>query len=473
MSLIQKTPTQASTYSMSNTPVTPLAGRRILLGVCGGIAAYRACDLARELMRAGAMVQCVLTSRATHFVTPLTFQGLTGQQALVDEFPSVPGQQDMNDVYAHLNLTRDIDCFVIAPLSANSLAAFAGGRAGSLLECCYLSNTAPVVLAPAMNTRMWQHPAVQSNLALLVERGCRIVDPESGTLACGDEGPGRLASIDAILATVVSACSAEAKATQTSDKVSIQRRAAVTENHALHEFSRESPSPARLPLHGKRFIVTAGGTREYIDPVRFITNASTGTLALAIAEGLLDAGAAVELIASEVDVPRDLAHRLVAHSGVRTAFDIQQAISEALPKADCLVMFAAIADYSPARYSPIKRKKDGKDWTLELTETQDILKSLAGLRQPDQLIVAVSLEDEDWLARSMKKAADKHVDLMLAVELGADLPFGDRKLHCALLADGVQVLPPARRDKTEVAIAITTWLAEHYALDSANKKELA
>jgi phosphopantothenoylcysteine decarboxylase/phosphopantothenate--cysteine ligase len=224
-------------------------------------------------------------------------------------------------------------------------------------------------------------------------------------------------------------------------------------------------------LAGRRFIVTGGGTREYLDPVRFLTNASTGTLALTVAGALLDAGAAVELVAGELNVPRELAMRLVEREGVRTAFDMQHAIADSLHKADGLVMFAAVADYTPAQYQSSKHKKDGADWTVTLTETQDILKSLDGLRQPGQLFVAVSLEDEDWLARGMKKARDKRVDLMLAVELGVDLPFGDRKLHCALLAGNEQILPPGRRDKAEVAQAIAHWLGAHLADNPAAGKE--
>jgi phosphopantothenoylcysteine decarboxylase/phosphopantothenate--cysteine ligase len=414
---------------LSNAPTgaaQPLSGRRVLLGVCGGIAAFRACDLARELMRAGATVQCVLTPRAAQFVTPLTFEGLTGQPALVDEYPA-PGASPAVDVYAHLNLTRGIDAFVIAPLSANTLAELAGGGAGNLLTACYLSCTAPVVLAPAMNFRMWAHPAVQDNLARLAQRGNRIVQPGRGALACGDEGAGRLAEVLQIVDVV-----------QQTVAVAVQ--------------------PAAGPLDGRRFIVTAGGTREYLDPVRFITNASTGTLALTVAEALLDAGAAVTLIASEIDVPARLAARLTAHESIRTAFDLQLALTQALPAADGLLMFAAVADYTPAQYSSVKHKKDGGDWRVELVETGDVLKSLTAQRRPGQVFVAVSLEDEDWRARAVKKAAAKGVQLILAVELGADVPFGDRRLHCALLAGGQDVLGPDRRSKAEVAAAICNWL---------------
>jgi phosphopantothenoylcysteine decarboxylase/phosphopantothenate--cysteine ligase len=413
---------------------TPLDGRRVLLGVCGGIAAFRACDLARELMRRGAEVQCVLTPRAAEFVTPLTFEGLTGHPALVSEYPAV-GASPAGDVYAHLNLTRGIDAFVIAPLSANTLADLAAGRAHNLLTACYLSCTAPVLLAPAMNTRMLLNAAVQDNLALVARRGNSIMQPGSGALACGDEGSGRLAEVADIAAAVEAVL---------------------------------GPNPDRIAhadgaLAGRRFIVTGGGTREYLDPVRFITNASTGTLALAVAEALLDAGAAVELIAGEVHVPPALAGRLAGQETVRTAFDLQSAIAAALPQADGLVMLAAVADYTPAQYSSVKRKKDGQSWRVELAETGDVLKSLAGLRRPGQVFVAVSLEDEDWQARAVKKAASKGVQLMLGVELGADLPFGDQRLHCALFADGAAVLPPARRSKQEAAAAISAWLGTHFA----------
>lgn len=399
----------------------PLEGKRILLGVCGSIAAYKAAELAREFLRAGASVQVVLTPHAARFVTPLTFTALTGQPCEVDDFTGG------GDVYAHLNLTRRIDAFVVAPLSAESLAQLAQGGAGNLLCACYLSNTAPVVLAPAMNVRMWQHPAVQANAQRLRERGNTIVGPGSGELACGDEGEGRLAEIGEIVKAVSAACGLT--------------------------------TPASGPLTGKRIVVSAGGTREYLDPVRFITNASSGTLALEACAALASLGAQVDLVHTGIGIPPSQLRSLAAITEARTAFDLQAALQKAFADADALVMLAAVADYGPASYEPAKHKKTGAAWALELTETPDILCALSAQRRPGQIICGVSLEDTDWLARGQAKARRKGMDLCLAVELGADLPFGPRNLHCALV-DGSAVLEEPQQVSKSAAAA---WIAEALA----------
>ncbi len=404
---------------------SPLNGKRVLLGVCGGIAAYKSCELARALIRAGASVQAVLTPRAAQFVTPLTFAALTGLPAPVDEFPE-PGGQPRLDVYSHLNLTRGIDCYVIAPATAATLAKLVTGQADNLVTGCYVSCTAPVVLAPAMNTRMWEHTAVQESMAKLRSRGHTIAGPAAGELACGDQGPGRLADVPDIVRAV--------------------------------ELSL-APSYAAAPLAGIRIIVTAGGTREYLDPVRFITNASSGRLGLAVCRALLDLGAQVELIETGIEIDPALAARLGARHTVRTAFDLQAQLKRSFPTAHGLCMLAAVADYSPAQYHNTKRKKDGSVWDVEFTETTDILAELGASRRSEQALCGVSLEDTDWLQRAMKKAAAKRVDALLAVELGADLPFGDKRLNCALVDASGILQPAAQRGKPESAALIAQWFA--------------
>jgi phosphopantothenoylcysteine decarboxylase/phosphopantothenate--cysteine ligase len=384
-------------------------------------------------MREGAVVQAVLTPRAAQFVTPLTFAALTGQPAPVDEFPAPGGQPEL-DVYSHLNLTHGIDCYVIAPATAATLAKLATGLADNLVTGCYLSCTAPVVIAPAMNTRMWQNAAVQEAVAKLRTRGHVLVGPGEGELACGDTGPGRLADLPDIVAAV---------------------------RQALEQAGPTGP------LAGKRIIVTAGGTREYLDPVRFITNASSGRLGLEVAAALVGRGAAVELVETGIVVPDELAAGLSARQTVRTAFDLQAALERSFPAADGLCMLAAVADYGPASYLNTKRKKDGSVWVVELAETADILAGLAARRRPGQALCAVSLEDADFVNRAMKKAAAKRVDAVLAVELGADLPFGGGKLRCALV-DGAAVLaPPELREKALAAQLIADWFARWYATCSA------
>ncbi|MCH7472395.1 bifunctional phosphopantothenoylcysteine decarboxylase/phosphopantothenate--cysteine ligase CoaBC [bacterium] len=430
-------------------------GSRILLGVCGGIAAYKACELARMLMRKGMRVQVVLTPHAAQFVTPLTFAALTGEDALIDEFspPKEAGSVGEakaagaagSDVYAHLNASREINCFVIAPVSASTLAKLASGLADNLLTAAYLSNVAPVVIAPAMNTRMWEHPAVQANVATLKKRGDIVVDPGEGELACGDEGGGRLAELDVITAAVADGVGERAGAT------------------GVHTSPDADPGAAANGLAGKRIVVTAGGTREYLDPVRFITNASSGRLGFLVAEELLGRGAEVDLVEAGVLAPGHVAARLARRASVQTSFDLEQAMSDSMEGADALVMLAAVTDYGPANYLTHKRKKDGSPWALELVETQDVLSAAARARKPGQVLIGVSLEDADWLERAVKKTAAKGVDMMLAVELGADLPFAEAKLNCALVDAKHVLLAPAYREKEEVAGCIADWLAEWFS----------
>jgi len=421
-----------------------LAGRRILVGVCGGIAAYKSCEFVRMLQREGAEVRVVLTPAAAQFVTPLTFSALSGAPAPVEELPE-PGSMPSGDVYAHLNLTREIDCYVIVPATSNTLAGLATGGAANLVTACYLSCQAPVVVAPAMNVRMWQHQAVQDNVAALRRRGCTIVEPDTGELACGDEGPGRLAELRDVFAAVLEAVQSEAG--------------------TLAVSRAESVLPAG-DLSGRRIVVTAGGTREYLDPVRFLTNASSGRLGLSMVAELARRGAAVVLVDTGIEVDVAIESQLAERDVARTAFDMISALSKRMESADGLIMLAAVADYSPANYVSSKRKKDGSAWVVELTETPDILAGVAAQRKPGQALIGVSLEDTDWISRAMKKTQSKGVDMSIAVELGADLPFGDRRMRCALV-DAEQVLQQEElRDKSQIARLTVDWLAARLAADS-------
>lgn len=446
-----------------------LNGKRILLGVCGGIAAYKACELARALLREGAEVQVVLTPAAAEFVTPLTFSALTGRQAYVTEFGSagaspvnLQATQGSHNVelgrdivhegigtrsgsltgegagstspYLHLDLTREIDCFVIGPATAGTIGKLANGVADNLLTSAYLSCTAQVVIAPAMNVRMWEHEAVRANVETLRARGHVIVEPGSGELACGDVGAGRLAEVEDIARVVgVAAGGAGIPARE------------------IEAAKNGSPT-------GK-VIVTAGGTREYLDPVRFLTNNSTGALGVEVCKALAKRGIGVELIDTGIEVPPDVQSGLSKRIEVATAFDLQSALQRALPSADGLVMLAAVADYGPTRYSSTKRKKDGAAWSIELAETPDVLASLAPMRQPGQVFVGVSLEDTDWLKRAQKKCAAKGCDAMLAVELTGELPYGERRMHCALVTAEAIITEPAMRTKPEAATMFADWLA--------------
>lgn len=422
-----------------------LNGRRILVGVCGGIAAYKACELVRHLMREGAAVQVVLTPAAARFVTPLTFAALTEQAAPVDEFTVDP--QTSPDLYPHLELTRGIDCFAIVPATANTIAKLAVGLADNLLSAAALSCEAPLVIAPAMNYRMWQNSAVQENLATLRQRGHTIVEPEAGELACGDYGLGRLAEVPEVFAQISQAISS----------ASVAQAPGETRNIAS-QLGRPAGD-----LAGKRVVVTAGGTREYLDPVRFLTNASTGRLGLSLVSELARRGAIVELIDTGIEVDIAVESQLADREIVRTSFDLQAALARRMPAANALVMLAAVADYAPSSFKNSKHKKDGTPWIIELAETPDVLATTAKARTPGQLLVGVSLEDTDWLARGMKKVALKGVDLNIAVELSADLPFGEERMHCALVDAETIIAPAERRPKAEVAALVADWLAANLA----------
>jgi len=406
-----------------------LEGKQVLLGVCGGIAAYKSCDLARMLMKEGAEVQCILTPNAADFVSALTFQALTGKPALVHEFPEQPAD-GMDDPFRHLNTTRDADLLLICPATANTIAKLASGIADNLLCSTYLAADCPVASAPAMNLRMWEHPSTQENIARLKANGVIVIDPAQGELACGDLGSGRLADLRDIVSEVASTllCSKEA-------------------------------STGEGELSGKRFVVTAGGTREYLDPVRFITNASSGKLAFDVTDALLAKGADVELVDTGIKIPAHIRDRLAAHHQAYTAYDMLNVLSRIMPDANGLVMFAAVADYSPASYSATKRKKDGGVWAVEFSETPDVLATIASQRKAGQLLAGVALEDTDWLKRSVNKTGSKSVDVLLAVELGTNLPFGDQNINCALVGQAEALTAPKLRSKPEAAERVE--LPEH------------
>jgi phosphopantothenoylcysteine decarboxylase / phosphopantothenate---cysteine ligase len=442
-------------------------GKRILLGVCGGIAAYKACELARELLRAGADVQVVLTPTAAQFVTPLTFTALTGRQAWVSEFEEIASCQSpvvseedgklpspQESPYLHLDLTRDIDCFVIAPATAGTIGKLANGVADNLLTSAYLSCAAPVVIAPAMNVRMWEHAAVRANVETLQGRGNAIVEPGSGELACGDVGAGRLAEVGEIAAAVRAVVGTGVSLSAVGQDV----RTANGEEATGARPNVRATADAMNGVPTKRIVVTAGGTREYLDPVRFLTNNSTGALGVEVCKALMLRGIGVDLLDTGIEVPEQLAQSLTQRREVSTAFDLQGALQRALPDADGLVMLAAVADYGPTRYSSSKRKKDGAAWSIELAETPDVLASLAPLKQDGQLFVGVSLEDTDWLKRAQKKCAAKGCDAMLAVELTGELPYGERRMHCALVTADAILVQPAMRSKPEAATMLADWL---------------
>jgi phosphopantothenoylcysteine decarboxylase/phosphopantothenate--cysteine ligase len=345
-----------------------LRGRRVVLGVTGGIAAYKAVEVCRRLVDAGAHVVPVLTGDATRFVGPLTFSALASEPARTSLFEG-------GDPIPHTHLGRSADLVVVAPATAKVLGKYAHGISDDLLTATLLATRAPVLVAPAMHTEMWEHAAVQENLAVLRARGVHVVEPESGRLAGGDEGPGRLADPERIAAAAADVLRHEGR------------------------------------LAGLQVLVTAGGTREPIDPVRFVGNRSSGKMGYAIAETAAQRGAAVTLITT---IGRPVAVSGVEVIDVETAEEMAAAVLDRFPEADVVVMAAAVADFRPKVPASEKLKKREGVPDVVLEPTPDILALLGERKRPDQLLVGFAAETERVREQAAEKMSAKHVDLMVA-----------------------------------------------------------
>ena len=398
---------------------------RILLGVSGGIAAYKAVEFVRLATAAGHSVRVVQTPASLQFVGRATFEGVTGAPVLVDEFEpdpargAFPGDPALDhDPISHLELVARCDVLVVAPASANTVAKLAHGLADNLLTSAALANTAPLVLAPAMNTHMYEHPATQANLELLRSRGARIVDPGTGRLASkGEWGVGRLAEPPEILAAVEAAL-----------------------------------AYAPRSLDGLRVLVTAGGTREPIDSVRFVGNRSSGRMGVALAEEAARRGADVTLIAANVAVPLPG----VAAVPVETTAELELAVRERFGDNDVLIMAAAPADFRPAEPVDEKISREGSDGlTIELQPTADIVAGVAAERRPDQTVIGFAAEHgEGALDRGRAKLARKGLDAVVVNDISrSDIGFDSTDNEVTIvLPDGERQV--GRRPKAEVAAAI-------------------
>jgi phosphopantothenoylcysteine decarboxylase / phosphopantothenate---cysteine ligase len=401
---------------MSLASTRPFASRRVLLGVTGGIASYKSAWLARLLTKAGAAVDVVMTRAATEFVGPVTFEALTGR-------PVHTGLFDPGRALDHIALVRGADAIVVAPATADFLARAATGQADDLLTACLLAATCPVLLVPAMNDRMWAHPQTQRNAQHLGELGYRILPPDEGMLAAGEgSGPGRMPEPETIFAHV--------------GRV-LERRGA---------------------LAGLRVAVTAGPTREAIDPVRFLSNRSSGKMGAAVAEAAWRRGAEVELIAGPLSVPAPVGPRVVA---VETTAEMADAVRKALANADVLVMAAAPADFTPADVAPSKIKKGAAPPALPLEFTVDILASTRDARRPGAVVVGFALETDDVMTHARAKLEAKELDLIVvndAREPGAGFGVDTNRVTLLDRAGGIQEL--ALMPKREVADAILDRVEE-------------
>ncbi len=398
-----------------------LRGRFIVLGVTGSIAAYKSVELARRLTQAGATVQVVMSRSAAEFVQPLTFQALTYRPVEIEMF-----QIQDERAAGHVAMGRQADVVVIAPATAHVLARLANGFSDDLIATTVLATDAPIVLAPAMETHMWQNAATQANVATLRSRGARIVEPESGPLASGDVGPGRLASLERIEAAIAEAL-------------------AVTQ-----------------VLAGRRVIVTAGPTLEPIDPVRFVSNRSSGKMGYAIAAAAADAGAEVFLVSGPTALRAPAGTHLVP---IETAEQLRDAVLGLLPNADAVIMAAAVADYRPieTRVHKIKKREAGKELDLRLTENPDILKAIVDARRAGAIVVGFKAETGDATAEAVRMLREKKLDLVVANDVSdPGSVFGsDTDRVTFVSADGVEALPLLA--KTEVARRLIAKLAERLA----------
>ena len=393
---------------------SPLAGRRVLLGVTGGIAAYKACALTRLLTQAGAAVQVVMTPSATRFVGTDTFAALSGRPTYTEVW------QDPGSVL-HVRLARGADVAVVAPATANVIAKLSGGIADDLLTSTLLEATCPLVVAPAMHSGMWEHPATQANVRALEERGTVVVGPARGPLAAGDEGVGRMAEPEDILAAV-----------------------------------EEAASRGR-DLAGRRIVVTAGPTWEPIDPVRFVGNRSTGRMGFAVAREAFARGADVTLVVGPGTVQPPEGPRLVE---VGTAEEMRMAVLEAADDADAVVMAAAVADFRPREAAPSKLKKEGGPPGLELVPTPDILAELGEVKG-DRILVGFAAETEEVEEAGRTKLVAKRLDLLVANEVGREgTGFGSEENHAAILSRAGDDEPLREWTKAELAAAICDRLSK-------------
>ena len=396
----------------------------VVLGVGGGIAAYKSAELARALIDRGMRVQAVLTPAAEKFITPLTFAALTGRKVITELFGTAGPEETLASAIEHIAVAQENDVMVIAPATADLLARLARGHANDFLSTTYLAFTGPVVLAPAMNTNMWIHPATQENVDILRRRGHVIVEPEEGMLACGMTGPGRLAEP--------------------------QRIAEVVVNLSAPMEARLAPSrpPVRRDLDGETILLTAGPTQEPLDPVRFISNRSSGKMGYALAEAAAERGARVILVSGPVQIPSPPNVQIVH---VRTAAEMRNAVMENLDDATIVIKSAAVADYHLSRVPQHKVKKTAMRMSLELDPTPDILAEL-GHKKGDRLLVGFAAETENLIEGARAKLASKNCDMVVANLVSQDgTGFEADENEVVLVTRTGDTIPLERAPKRDIA----------------------
>jgi phosphopantothenoylcysteine decarboxylase / phosphopantothenate---cysteine ligase len=386
----------------------------VALGVGGGIAAYKAAELARALMERGFAVQVVMTRSAKEFVRPLTFAALTGRKVLTSLFSAASAEDTLSSAIEHIRVAQENQILVIAPATADLLAKLAHGLADDLLTTTYLAFTGPVVLAPAMNTNMWNHPATQENLRILRSRGHVVVEPDEGILACGMVGPGRLAEPEVIAQAVA--------------------------NVAVSNSKRD--------LDGETVLITAGPTQEPLDPVRYLTNRSSGKMGYALADAAAERGARVILVSGPVSLVPPARVEMIP---VKTALEMRQAVMDHLEQATMVIKAAAVADYHRANPPGQKVKKTAARMSLELDPTPDILAEV-GRKKGDRLLVGFAAETENLIEEARRKMQSKNCDMVVANLVSQQgIGFESDENEVTLVLSTGETIPVERASKISIA----------------------
>lgn len=383
-----------------------LTGKTIVLGVTGSIAAYKIANLASMLVKLNADVHVIMTQNATHFITPMTFETLTNNKCIVDTF-----DRNFNFDVKHVSLAKKGDLFLVAPCTANVIGKVAGGICDDMLTTTIMATKAPVLFSPAMNTGMWENPILQANLQKLKQYGYHIIEPVEGRLACGDIGSGKMPSEEMLLEQI------------------------------LLRLAKEKD------LKGKKILVTAGPTQEGIDPVRFITNHSSGKMGYAIAKMAVLRGAEVTLVSGPVNIQPFAGIQVVP---VVSAQDMFQAVTSRSATYDIIIMCAAVADYTPANYVDQKVKKQDGDLSIALKRTSDILAWLGEHKPKYQLLVGFSMETEKLIENSREKLVKKHVDIICANSIAEEKTgFATDSNKVTIISQvGVNELPLCSKEET-------------------------
>ncbi len=387
-----------------------LRGKTVVLGVTGGIACYKAASLASALVKQHANVQVLMTENATRFISPITFEQLTGNKVLADTF-----DRSFQHSVAHVSVADRADFVLIAPATANVLAKLAHGLADDMLTTTVLACNCPKAAAPAMNTKMYENPVTQDNIAALRRYGWEIVEPASGRLACGAVGKGKLPEPEQLLEV------------------------------CLHQLAHSKD------MIGKRVLVTAGPTREALDPVRYLTNHSSGRMGYAIAKAASSRGAEVTLVSGPTALPRPGYVEVV---DVVSAQDMYAAVTDRADEMDIIIKAAAVADYRPANIADQKMKKSDDELSIPLERTKDILAELGARKRPGQFLCGFSMETEHLLENSQKKLVKKHLDLIAANNVKVEgAGFGvDTNVLTLISPDGVRKLPLLSKDEAANAL---------------------